>query len=53
VAMLPRSIVEAFYRVRFGAAALSDAERRDVDDALATLAVALAQSPGAVQSDGR
>jgi len=53
VAMLPRSIVEAFYRVRFGAAALSDSERREVDQALATLAVTLVQSPGGATSGQR
>ena len=37
VSNLPRIIVEAFYRVRFGGRTLSDAERADVEQALAQL----------------
>jgi hypothetical protein len=40
VASLPRPIVEAFYRVRFGGRPLDDDERREVELALSALAAA-------------
>jgi protein-glutamine gamma-glutamyltransferase len=45
VSNLPRKIVEAFYRVRFGGRPLSDAERAEIDQALAQLASALEPAP--------
>jgi protein-glutamine gamma-glutamyltransferase len=41
VSHLPRKIVEAFYRVRFGGRLLSESERTEVDQALSRLAAAL------------
>lgn len=41
VSNLPRKIVEAFYRVRFGGRVLTEVERAEVDQALAQLATAL------------
>jgi transglutaminase-like putative cysteine protease len=42
VASLPRKIVEAFYRVRFGGGTLDDADRAEIDAALAAITAALA-----------
>lgn len=48
VAALPRRIVEAFYRVRFGGRTLADGERNEVEQALSALAAAL---PAETRSD--
>lgn len=45
VAQLPRQIVEAFYRVRFGGVTLDGGERNEIDQSLATLREALAKEP--------
>lgn len=45
VSNLPRRIVEAFYRVRFGGRSLDDVERREIDDALNALSIALTPPP--------
>lgn len=47
VSNLPRKIVEAFYRVRFGGRTLSATERSEVEQALAQLAAALEPPPAA------
>lgn len=45
VSNLPRKIVEAFYRVRFGGRTLSPAERAEVEQALSQLGAALRPTP--------